>query len=220
MRRYHHLGLPTQTPRAGEYFLEKFDVHVVPFEGNPFGLEWMRYGPACPVPDLVRSTPHVAFEVDDLEAELRGKEVLVVPNSPSPGATVAFIVEDGAPVELLKLEGEAAAMGSLFRGAVEKTDWDSLPASAGGGETGSWRARTVDAGAVRLRVVDYSPGFLADHWCHRGHAAYVLEGELTLELKDGRSLDLKAGEGFTGGGEAENPHRARSASGAKVFIVD
>ena len=64
----------------------------------------MRFEPEAPVPDLVRTVPHVAFEVDDLSAELAGKEILIAPNSPSPGVTVAFIVENGAPVEFLQFD--------------------------------------------------------------------------------------------------------------------
>ncbi len=64
----------------------------------------MRFEPEAPVPDLVRTVPHVAFEVDDLSAEIAGKEILIAPNSPSPGVTVAFIVENGAPVEFLQFE--------------------------------------------------------------------------------------------------------------------
>jgi len=64
----------------------------------------MRFDADCPVPDLVRTVPHVAFEVDDLESELVGKQVLIAPNSPSPGVRVAFIVDDGAPIELLEVE--------------------------------------------------------------------------------------------------------------------
>ena len=62
----------------------------------------MRFEPEAQVPDLVRRVPHVAFEVDDLSAEIAGKEILIAPNSPSPGVTVAFIVENGAPVEFLQ----------------------------------------------------------------------------------------------------------------------
>ena len=64
----------------------------------------MRFEPEAPVPELVRTVPHVAFEVDDLSAEIAGKEILIAPNSPSPGVTVAFIVENGAPVEFLQFE--------------------------------------------------------------------------------------------------------------------
>ncbi len=64
----------------------------------------MRFEAEAPVPELVRTVPHVAFEVDDLFAEIAGKEILIAPNSPSPGVTVAFIVEDGAPVEFLQFD--------------------------------------------------------------------------------------------------------------------
>ena len=64
----------------------------------------MRFEPEAQVPELVRTVPHVAFEVDDLSAEIAGKEILIAPNSPSPGVTVAFIVENGAPVEFLQFE--------------------------------------------------------------------------------------------------------------------
>jgi hypothetical protein len=104
VRRYHHLGIPTASPRAGEYYLPEHKVHVRDFGANPYGIEWMRYDADCPLPELVKTVPHVAFEVDDLEAEIAGKEILIAPNSPSPGVRVAFIVEDGAPVEFLQYD--------------------------------------------------------------------------------------------------------------------
>ncbi len=107
MRTYHHLGIPTTEPHPGERYLAHLKVHVAGFETSPYGVEWMRFDPDCDVPDLVRRVPHLAFEVDDLDAELRGKELLIAPNSPSPGVRVAFIVDDGAPIELLELAPEA-----------------------------------------------------------------------------------------------------------------
>ena len=106
MRKYHHVGIPTKIAREGEYHLEEFGVHVCSYARDPYGIEWMRYDPDSPVHELIRSTPHVAFEVDDLEAELENKEILVEPNSPSAGVTVAFIVEDGAPIEFLQFDGD------------------------------------------------------------------------------------------------------------------
>jgi len=100
--KYHHLGIPTSVPRESEEYLAKLDIHCTDHESNPFGIQWMRYGPRCPLPDLVKTVPHVAFEVDDLNKALEGEEILIRPNSPSPGVTVAFIVRDGAPVELLE----------------------------------------------------------------------------------------------------------------------
>ncbi len=111
MRRYNHIGIPTDVPRAGEVYLERYHLHCTDHESNPFGIQWMRYDVDCPLPDLVKSTPHVAFEVDDLDAELVGREVIIEPNSPSDGVLVAFVLEDGAPVELMQF-------GESFRAAA------------------------------------------------------------------------------------------------------
>ena len=70
------------------------------------GVEWMRHEPDSPVHPLVKTVPHVAFAVDDLEAEMAGYEVIIAPNSPSTGTTVAFIVDNGAPIEFLKFDEE------------------------------------------------------------------------------------------------------------------
>lgn len=88
----------------GERYLQKFDTYVSGYETSEFGIEWMRFGPQAPVPDMVRNLPHIAFEVDDLEGELVGREILIAPNSPSEGVRVAFVVENGAPVEFLQVE--------------------------------------------------------------------------------------------------------------------
>ena len=104
--KYHHVGIPTATPRDGEAYLERFKAHCTDHESNPYGIQWMRYDPGCPLPELVRTVPHIAFEVDDLHAELAGRDVLIEPNSPSEGVLVAFIVVDGAPVELLQFVAE------------------------------------------------------------------------------------------------------------------
>ena len=104
--RYHHLGIPYTEPRAGERHLAHLGVHVHGFETSPFGIEWMRYEPHCPVPEIVRTVPHLAFAVDDLDAALRGREILIAPNAPSAGVRVAFILDDGAPIELLEFSAE------------------------------------------------------------------------------------------------------------------
>ncbi len=100
--RYHHLGVPTREPRPGERHLEALGVHLVPWDSNPFGIEWMRFEERCAVPDLVRSTPHLAFEVEDLDAALEGRQVIIPPNAPSDGVQVAFVVHAGMPVELMQ----------------------------------------------------------------------------------------------------------------------
>lgn len=104
MRKYHHIGIPTMTPREGEVYLEQFKMYVLGYDTNPYGVEWIRFEPDCPLPELVKTVPHIAFEVDDLAAEIDGKEILIEPNSPSRGVTVAFIVHNGAPIEFLQYD--------------------------------------------------------------------------------------------------------------------
>jgi len=131
MRRYHHLGIPTSIPRPDEVYLEQFKVFTSGYEASPYGIEWMRFEARSPLPELVKTVPHVAFEVDDLARELEGHELLIAPNSPSPGVTVAFIVHNGAPVELLHIERTADAGDT----AVDS----SGAARRGGGSAGEGR---------------------------------------------------------------------------------
>jgi hypothetical protein len=100
--KFHHLGIPTDTPRPGERYLEHLKIYVSGFETSPYGIEWMRFDPDCPIPKLVRTVPHLAFEVDDLDAALEGEDVLSPPGSPSTGVRAAMIIHDGAPVELIE----------------------------------------------------------------------------------------------------------------------
>jgi hypothetical protein len=104
MRKYHHIGIPTKIPRENETYLEKYKTYVSGYEESPYGVEWMRFEPDSPLPELVKTVPHVAFEVDDLEAAIQDKEVLTPPNSPSEGITVAFIVHNGAPIEFIEVK--------------------------------------------------------------------------------------------------------------------
>jgi quercetin dioxygenase-like cupin family protein len=99
------------------------------------------------------------------------------------------------------------------------TDWNSVPRTEHPGETGVAFWRTVELGNIRVRLVDYSPGYLADHWCSRGHVLYVLAGELVTELKDGRRFRLLPGQSYQVA-DNEEPHRSRTAAGATLFIVD
>jgi hypothetical protein len=104
--RYHHIGIPTHVPRPGEIYLEKFKMYVSAFETSPCGIQWMRFEPDSPVHALVKSVPHIAFEVDDLQSAIAGKQILTEPNSPSKGVMVAMILDSGAPVELLEFRRE------------------------------------------------------------------------------------------------------------------
>jgi len=100
------------------------------------------------------------------------------------------------------------------------TDWDQVEQVTYPGETGEAISRTLNIGDIRVRVVEYSPGYLADHWCDRGHILYVLEGELTSELKDGRRVVMTPGMGYQVSDFGDSPHRSRTDVGAKLFIVD
>ena len=102
--RYHHVGIPTSERRADERYLPQFGMHVSGFGEGEFGIEWMRFEADSPLPELVKRVPHVAFEVDDLAAALEGREILIQPNRPSPGVLVAFVVENGAAVELMQID--------------------------------------------------------------------------------------------------------------------
>jgi len=99
------------------------------------------------------------------------------------------------------------------------TDWSAVPKTEHKGETGVAWWRTLEAGNIRVRMVEYSPGYLADHWCSRGHVLLVLEGELVTELQDGSSHVLGAGQSYQVADGAA-AHRSRTAGGATLFIVD
>ena len=103
MLKYHHIGIPTDIPRENETYLDKPKMYVSGYEDSPYGVEWMRFEPDSPLPELVKTVPHVAFEVDDLESAIHGNELLIPPNSPSEGITVAFIIDNGAPIEFLHI---------------------------------------------------------------------------------------------------------------------
>jgi hypothetical protein len=100
--RYHHIGIPTDTPRPDEKRIADYGMYVSGFETSPYGIEWMRFEEGSPISELVRTVPHIAFEVDDLDEEVQGKQLLGGVSSPSEGVRVAMIVDNGAPVELLE----------------------------------------------------------------------------------------------------------------------
>ena len=101
----------------------------------------------------------------------------------------------------------------------EITDWQHLDATEHAGEVGVARWRTRQFGAVRVRLVEYSPGYRADHWCQKGHILFCVAGELETELADGRLFRLAPGMSYQVADNAE-PHRSRTATGATLFIVD
>ena len=99
------------------------------------------------------------------------------------------------------------------------TDWSEVATTAHKGEMGTAFWRTRQFGPIRVRMVEYTPGYLADHWCSKGHILLCLEGELHTELQDGRRFVLKPGVSYQVADNAE-AHRSSTAVGAKLFVVD
>jgi hypothetical protein len=102
--KFNHIGIPTKENFEGEIDLPHLKMTVSDHKNNPYGIQWQRFWEDAPYPELVKTVPHVAFEVDDLQTELEGKKVLIEPNTPSNGLTVAFIEVNGAPVELMEFD--------------------------------------------------------------------------------------------------------------------
>lgn len=99
------------------------------------------------------------------------------------------------------------------------TDWSKVESTTHGGESGVAVWRTRQFGAIRVRMVEYSPNYLADHWCEKGHILLCLDGELETQLADGRRFVLTPGVSYQVADHAE-PHRSSTRCGAKLFIVD
>jgi hypothetical protein len=102
--KYHHIGIPTSNPVEGEVYLKDYKVYHYGYEKSEYGIEWMRYESDCNLPEIVKTLPHIAFEVDDIYEAIKGKKVIIEPNSPSQGTIVAFIEENGAPVEFIQVK--------------------------------------------------------------------------------------------------------------------
>lgn len=99
------------------------------------------------------------------------------------------------------------------------TDWTQVEATEHPGITGKAIWRTQQFGEIRVRMVEYTPGYLADHWCEKGHILLCLEGRLDTELADGRKVVLTPGISYQVADHAE-PHRSATSTGARLFIVD
>ena len=99
------------------------------------------------------------------------------------------------------------------------SNWSQIPSTQHAGETGTAYWHTQQFNNIRVRMVEYSPGYLANHWCTKGHILLCLEGELHTELSDGRKFLLTPGMSYQVADNAE-PHRSYTATGVKLFIVD
>ena len=99
------------------------------------------------------------------------------------------------------------------------TDWSSIERTEHPGETGLAYWRTRHFGNMRVRMIEYTPGYLADHWCVKGHILLCVDGELHTELEDGRKFTLRPGMSYLVADHAE-PHRSSTDTGARLFVVD
>jgi hypothetical protein len=106
--KYHHLGIPTDKVMPNEGCLPNYKLYFSGFNTSPFGIEWMRFDKDCPISDIIKSVPHIAFEVDDIDKELakHNFEILTKPNIPSDGIRVAMILHNGASVELIEFRNK------------------------------------------------------------------------------------------------------------------
>ena len=102
--KFNHIGIPVTGSLEGEIDLPHLKMTVSDHENNPYGIQWQRYWDGAPYPELVKTVPHVAFVVQNIEKEILGKNVIIELNSPSEGLVVAFIEVNGAPVELMEYQ--------------------------------------------------------------------------------------------------------------------
>ncbi len=107
--KYHHLGIPTNKIMSDEHYLPQFKLYVSGFSTSPFGIEWMRFENDSPVNELIRTIPHIAFEVNNLEKELKTHDFKIIsgPNSNTSAIRVAMIEHNGAPIELIEFKANS-----------------------------------------------------------------------------------------------------------------
>jgi hypothetical protein len=103
MRELHHIGIPTRTRQANETYIAGGKLHVTSADASPNRIEWLRFEPGSPLPEMLQTSTHIAYRVDDIQAEMKGRKVLMEPFSPMPGVMVAFVVEEGVPIELMTM---------------------------------------------------------------------------------------------------------------------
>ncbi len=104
--KYHHIGIPTTEHKTGEIYISHLKFYVSGFSTSPYGIEWMRFEKDSPIHPLVQKIAHIAFQVNDLDSELKKHafNLLTPPNPPSEGVRVAMIEHNGAPIELIEFK--------------------------------------------------------------------------------------------------------------------
>ncbi|NQT25480.1 hypothetical protein HQ585_08995 [candidate division KSB1 bacterium] len=100
--KFHHIGIPTDERKPNERYLEKYKFYFSGFNTSEYGIEWMRFEEGSPISAIIQQVPHIAFEVENLDLAIEGKELIGEVSSPSAGIRVAMILENGAPVEFIE----------------------------------------------------------------------------------------------------------------------
>ena len=101
--RFHHIGIPANEPKEGETYSAESKLFITNIDSHPYNVEWLRFESGSPMPELIQTVAHIAFEVDDLQKAIEGKDILVQPKTLPSGVRIAFIVEGGAPIEFMQL---------------------------------------------------------------------------------------------------------------------
>ena len=138
------------------------------------------------------------------------------PGNPNPQAIQSVTIHLVGLYLVLQLGNEVMQILSI---PFETTDWSRVELTEHKGESGAAYWRTQNFGDIRVRRVEYSPGYLANHWCDKGHIIFCVEGEIETELEDGRTFTIKSGMSYQVGDNAAR-HRSSTKTGAKLFIVD
>ncbi len=102
MREIHHIGIPPAEPKEKESYMADAKLYLTEVDDSPNKIEWLRFEEGSPMPELLQKSVHIAYTVPDIKAAMEGKETLLEPFSPAEGLTVAFIVEEGLPIELME----------------------------------------------------------------------------------------------------------------------
>jgi len=103
MRKFAHIGVPSATKPEGAIHLEEAKLYVTDAEASPNKIEWLYFLEGSPMPELLKKSFHIAYTVEDLQAEIKGKDILIPPFEPIPGVKAAFIVEEGLPIEFMQV---------------------------------------------------------------------------------------------------------------------
>lgn len=104
--RFHHIGIPTTEKKPNEKYLEQYKFYVSGFDTSEYGIEWMRFEKDSPISEIIQKVPHIAFEVDDLNDAIKGKQLVGEIETPSKGVRTAMIIENGAPIEFIEFHKE------------------------------------------------------------------------------------------------------------------